>query len=145
MSDEGLLRVDESLAIPRTELEYRATRSGGPGGQHVNTSSTRIELTWNVRESAALDEAQRARIMEKLASRIDANGVLRIVAANSRSQHQNRETATTRLAETVARALRVPKPRRRTKTPRAVKEARLQEKKRRSRVKQDRGPVRPDE
>lgn len=145
MSDETLLTVDETLAIPRAELEYRATRAGGPGGQHVNTSSTRIELTWNVRTSAALDETQRARILEKLASRIDASGVLRVVAANSRSQHQNRETATRRLAETVARALRVPKPRKRTRTPRAVKEARLQDKKRRARVKQDRGPVRPDE
>ena len=98
-----------------------------------------------MRTSAALDETQRARILDKLASRIDASGVLRVVAANSRSQHQNRETATRRLAETVARALRVPKPRKRTRTPRAVKEARLQDKKRRARVKQDRGPVRPDE
>jgi ribosome-associated protein len=145
MSEDTLLRIDETLAIPRAELEYRATRSGGPGGQHVNTSSTRIELYWNVRTSTAPDEVQRARILEKLATRIDAEGVLRIVAANSRSQHQNREAATERLVQAVARALRAPKPRKRTRTPRAAKEARLAQKKRRSRVKQDRGPVRPDE
>jgi ribosome-associated protein len=143
--DETMLRVNDALAIPRAELEYRATRAGGPGGQHVNTSSTRIELTWNVQASPALSEPQRERIMEKLSSRIDGDGVLRIVAAGSRSQHQNRAAATERLAEAVERALRTPKPRKRTRTPRAAKEARLQEKKRRSRVKQDRGAIRDED
>lgn len=145
MEDENRIRVDDHVAIPRSELEYRATRAGGPGGQHVNTSSTRIELTWNVRTSAALDEVQRARLLEKLASRIDGEGVLRVVAAASRSQLQNRELATERLAEIVARALRPPKPRKRTRVPRAAKEARLQQKKRRSERKRDRGRIASDE
>jgi ribosome-associated protein len=145
MTDDSLLYVDPTLSIPRGELEYRATRSGGPGGQHVNTSSTRVELTWNVRTSTAPDELQRARLLEKLANRIDAEGVLRVVSAASRSQHQNREAATERLAQLLARALARPKPRKRTRPPRAAKEARLQEKKQRSEVKQRRGKVRPDE
>jgi ribosome-associated protein len=139
--DDTLLPIDETLAIPRAELDYRATRAGGPGGQHVNTSSTRIELFWNVRTSVALSDVQRDRLLEKLANRIDAEGVLRVVAAASRSQHQNRELATERLAELVARALRQPKPRKRTKVPRAAKQARLESKKRRSKVKRDRGKV----
>src|SRR5688500_16831146 len=68
---DDAIPITEGLAIPRAELEFRATRSGGPGGQHVNTSSTRIELTWNVASSPSLSDAQRARIQEKLANRID--------------------------------------------------------------------------
>lgn len=145
MEEENRLRIDDDLSIPRSELEYRATRSGGPGGQHVNTSSTRIELTWNLLQSTALTEAQRELLREKLASRIDGQGMLRVVAARSRSQHQNRELATERLAELLARALRPPKPRKRTRVPRAAKEERLQEKKRRSERKRGRGRVGPDE
>jgi len=139
MSD-SLIPINDSLAVPRTELTFRATRSGGPGGQHVNTSSTRIELTWNVDESTVLSDEQRARIREKLASRIDANGNLRVVASVHRSQAQNRDEATRRFATMLDRALRVPKPRRKTKRPRAANEARLEEKKKRSeRKKQRRG------
>jgi len=145
MTDDSLLHVDPSLSIPRSELEYRATRSGGPGGQHVNTSSTRVELTWNVRASAALSDEQRTLVMEKLQSRIDTEGVLRLVGAASRSQYQNREAVTERLAKLVAGALRQPKPRKRTRPPKASKEARLQGKKQRSQVKQRRGRVSPDE
>lgn len=145
MEEENRLRIDDELSIPKSELEYRATRSGGPGGQHVNTSSTRIELTWNLLQSTALTDAQRELLREKLASRIDGQGVLRVVAARSRSQHQNRELATERLVELLARALRPPKPRKRTRVPRAAKEERLQEKKRRSERKRGRGRVGPDE
>ena len=145
MDEDNLLRIDGDLSIPRSELEYRATRAGGPGGQHVNTSSTRIELTWNLLRSAALTDAQRTLLQEKLASRIDGQGSVRVVAAKSRSQHQNRELATERLAELLARALRPPTPRKRTRVPRAAKEERLQEKKRRSERKRSRGRVAPDE
>src|SRR5690606_17605000 len=83
------INIAGGVAVPRSELTYRATRGGGPGGQHVNTSSTRIELTWDVPGSSALNEAQRARVLEKLANRIDETGTLRLVASDSRSQHQN--------------------------------------------------------
>lgn len=129
------LEVTEAVSIPRSELVARATRSGGPGGQHVNTSSTRIELLWNVRTTRALDDAARERVLTKLASRLDGEGWLRIVSSEYRSQLRNREAAERRLAETVRRALAVPRKRKRTKPPRAAVERRLEEKRRRGEVK----------
>ena len=128
--DDGLV-IDAEVVIPRAELETRATKSGGAGGQHVNTSSTRIELLWNVRTSTALSDEMRERVLSKLATRIDGDGVLRVVASDRRSQRQNRDGAESRLAELVRRALIVPKKRRPTKPSRAAREARLTDKKRR--------------
>jgi ribosome-associated protein len=124
--------IHETLAIPASELTFRATRSGGPGGQHVNTSATRVELTWNVATSPSLDDEQRQRLLTRLASRLDSEGVLRLVEGRRRSQHQNRETVTERFATTVARALEVPRARRKTRTPRSAHEKRLRRKKQRS-------------
>jgi ribosome-associated protein len=135
---EAPLEVSAQVAIPRSELTYRATRSGGPGGQHVNTSSTRIELLWNPSGSSALTEEQRARVRERLASRIDADGNVRVVASDSRSQRQNRERADARLAALVRDALVVRRKRRATKPSRAAKEARLADKRRHSNKKQER-------
>jgi ribosome-associated protein len=143
--EHALLRVTDELVIPLAELTYRATRSGGPGGQHVNTSSTRVELEFDVGASPSLSDAQRSRIMERLATRIDSAGILRLASSSSRSQHQNREDVTGRLAGLLADALHERKPRRKTRVPRSVKEARLKEKKKRSQVKKRRGPVAPDE
>jgi ribosome-associated protein len=142
---DGYLEITPALRLPLGELDYRATRAGGPGGQHVNTSSTRIEVWWNVRASPALTEEQRARLLDRLASRLDGEGRLRIVASNSRSQLRNREAATARLRETVAAALVVPKARKRTKPSRAAKAARLEAKRRRSATKRDRRPPAPGE
>ena len=136
--DDNVLPVNAQLSIPRTELEYRASRAGGPGGQHVNTSSTRIELLWDFGRSPAVSEGVRARLVEKLGARMDAEGRLRVVAANERSQAQNRAAAEDRLVELVRKALLVAKPRKRTKVPRAAKESRLREKKRRGDVKRNR-------
>ena len=140
-TDPGSLRITDSVTVPRAELDYRASRSGGPGGQHVNTSSTRIELIWSVATTPSLSEEQRARVMEKLANRINAAGELLLAESGSRSQHQNREVVTDRFVEILAGALRVAPPRKRTRPPKAEKERRLQEKKRRSEVKRLRGPV----
>ena len=129
---EDAIVVNERVAIPRSELVYRASRSGGPGGQHVNTSSTRIELLWDFARSRALDDAARARLAEKLGARLDADGNLRVVASDRRSQQQNRVAAEERLAELVRQALVVPKPRKATTPSRAAKEKRLAEKRRRS-------------
>src|SRR4051794_2903773 len=109
MAKEGALQLSEVMAIPRLELVYRASRAGGAGGQHVNTSSTRIELLWNVRTSQALDESQRARVEAKLASRLDGEGWIRVVSSARRSQMQNREAAEERLVALVQGALLVPK------------------------------------
>jgi ribosome-associated protein len=114
--------------IPRRELAVKASRAGGPGGQHVNTSSTRVEVTWNVRRSAVLSDAVRTRLLERLATRLDLEGDVRVVASDTRSQTQNRALAETRLAALVARALVVPKVRRATKPSRGAKTARLDEK-----------------
>ncbi|MBR9988130.1 MAG: aminoacyl-tRNA hydrolase [Gemmatimonadetes bacterium] len=143
--EHALLRVNEQLAIPLAELNYRATRSGGPGGQHVNTSSTRIELEFDVGASPSLTEAQRARIQERLANRIDGDGVLRLSSSSSRSQHQNREDATNRLARMIEDALIERKRRQKTKVPRRAKEARLKEKKQRAETKKARSRPARDE
>jgi ribosome-associated protein len=134
----GLIVIDERVSVPRHEVELKASRSGGPGGQHVNTSSTRIELTWNLERTTALTEDQKARVRQKLAARLDAGGTLRVVASEMRSQGQNRTRAEERFAELLRRALVVPKPRRKTKPSRGAVEARLQEKKRKSERKRDR-------
>jgi ribosome-associated protein len=142
---DGYLEITPSLLLPLGELEYRATRSGGPGGQHVNTSSTRIELWWDVRSSPSLSDEQRTLLLDRLASRLDGEGRLRVVASQSRSQLRNREAATERLRELVTSALAVRKPRKRTKPGRAAKAARLEAKRRRSALKRDRRPPRPEE
>ena len=132
--DDALI-INERLSIPRHELFARASRAGGAGGQHVNTSSTRIEILWNPRTSAALDDATRARLLEKLATRIDSEGLIRVVASDRRSQRQNRESAEERLAELVRKALVIPKKRRPTRPSRASKERRISEKKKRGETK----------
>ncbi len=138
MAAEEPLLINASVAIPRAELAVRATRAGGPGGQHVNTSSTRVELTWNVRRSIALTDTQRARVLLALASRLDAEGTLRVVASDTRSQRQNRVLAEERLAVVVRRALVVPRLRRKTKPTRASVERRLDAKRRSGDKKRDR-------
>ncbi|HEY7612916.1 MAG TPA: alternative ribosome rescue aminoacyl-tRNA hydrolase ArfB [Gemmatimonadales bacterium] len=142
---DGYLEITPQLLLPLTELDYRATRSGGPGGQHVNTSSTRIELWWDVSSSLALSEDQRARLLERLSSRLDGSGRLRVVASESRSQLRNREAATERLRQLVAAALVVRKPRKRTTPSRSAKAARLEAKRRRSALKRDRRSPRHDD
>jgi ribosome-associated protein len=137
--------INTGLSIPRSELTFRATRSGGPGGQHVNTSSTRVELVWDVKASQALTDEQRERLLHKLAKRINEEGLLRINSSGSRSQHQNKEDVTERFARVVDQALQTPKPRRKTKPSRASKEARIKEKKQRSQTKSRRGRITPDE
>ena len=146
MADETtVLQINDSLWIPRAELTYRATRSGGPGGQHVNTSSSRVELAWDVDASPSVTDDQRALIKTRLANRINSEGVLLLSSSEQRSQHQNKESVTVRFADLVAQALVVPKVRRKTRPTRASREARLQEKKQRSQTKRMRGGIRPDE
>jgi ribosome-associated protein len=134
------LRVSESLLIPASELEVRASRSGGPGGQHVNTSSTRVEIVWNVRSSSALDDIQRLRLEKALGAKLSSHGALRIVASDTRSQRQNRALAEERLIATVKKGLMIKKPRKRTRPHRGAVEQRLLEKKLRASRKRDRRP-----
>lgn len=133
------------IVIPESELEYRATRAGGPGGQHVNKTASRVELRWNVRRSAALTEAERDRLLSKLATRLDQEGDLRVVAATTRSQLRNKHEALARLLAMVEQALKVPKPRKKTRTPASERENRLAAKRQRSVLKANRRVVPGDE
>jgi len=145
MPHDNALEITPELRIPLTELEYRASRSGGPGGQHVNTSSTRIELWWDVAGSPNLTEEQRARLLHRLAARLDGSGRLRLVSSGSRSQLRNREEVTDRLRTVLTAALAVRKQRKPTKPSRAAKAARLDAKRRRGLTKQRRqGPSTDD-
>ena len=132
------LQVTDTVGVPRSELVYRASRSGGAGGQHVNTSSTRIELLWDFGGSGALDADQKERVRKKLGPRIGADGMLRVVADNRRSQLQNRQAAEERLGKLLREALHVPKRRRATAPTKASKERRLESKKQQSRKKANR-------
>src|SRR5688500_6356413 len=144
MTTEDVIRAGP-LAIPRGELTYRATRAGGPGGQHVNTSSTRVELTWDVARSPSLTDEQRERVLARVTRRIDSSGVLRMTDATTPSQHRNRERVTERFAEVLAAAFVERKKRRPTKPSRAAKQSRLVEKRKRGETKKLRGSVRPDD
>lgn len=132
------IRVNEFVEIPRSEIEVRTSRSSGAGGQHVNKTSSRVELSWNIALSKALDDDQRQRLLARLASRLSEDGAIRVVASDTRSQLRNREAAEKRLAETIAKALIVPKKRKPTRRPRAANEARLTEKKKHSDKKRER-------
>ena len=132
--------VDERHAIPREELEYRASRSGGPGGQHVNRSSTRIEVRWNPARSGVLTDAEKPRVIARLGGRVDSAGWVRVAASDTRSQRQNRALAEERLAALVRRALVVPKVRRATRPSRASQERRLDTKRQHSLKKRQRRP-----
>lgn len=144
MTADGWLEITAAVWVPAHELEYRASRSGGPGGQHVNTSSTRIELVWDVVATTALDDAQRALVLARLGPRLDAAGRIRLVSSGSRSQLRNREAGTERLRRLVADALVPPRPRKRTRPTAAAKARRLDAKRRRSALKRTRR-ARPDD
>ena len=122
------LRVN-GVAIPLAEIELRASRSSGPGGQHANVTASRIEAVFDVEASSALSEEQRNRLLRKLGPSVSA------VAQDTRSQARNRELALERLREKLAAALRAPRKRRPTRPSRAAKERRLEQKRRRSQTK----------
>lgn len=128
MPEPAEIRVTSSVRIPLAELSFRATRSGGPGGQHVNTSSTRIELWWDAATSPSLTAVQRERVLTSLGGRLTEDGKLRIVSSETRSQSRNREAAVARFRAVLAGALAVRKARRPTKPSRASRERRLKEK-----------------
>ena len=138
-----MIEVGDELLIPDDELEFRMGTSSGPGGQNVNRVRTRVSVYFNVASSKSLSEAQRERIFHHLARRISKEGVLRVRSQRHRTQQMNRATAEQRLGELLADALHVPRPRKKTKSPAQARERRLEEKKRRSRLKRDRSGLRP--
>lgn len=132
------IKINRSLTVPEYEIDFRFTTSGGPGGQHANKASTRVELIWNVTNSAVLGPRQRRRLQEALRRRIDSAGNLRLASDRNRSQLQNRNDVIERFRTLVRTALVPPKKRVETKPTRAAKEKRLTQKKQRSEVKQSR-------
>jgi len=120
---EGL-RIDERLTLPLSEIELRASRSSGPGGQHANVTASRVEAIFAVEESQSLSDSQRARLLERLGPVVTA------VAQDARGQARNRELALERLAAKIAAGLRVRRKRRATKPTRASRRRRLEQKRR---------------
>lgn len=114
--------VSRSVTIPSTELTWRYSASGGPGGQHANTANTKAEVVWDIETSEAINETQRARLVEKLGP------VLRIAVTDERSQLRNRTIAEQRLKDRVAKALVIERPRKPTKPSKGAKERRLKDK-----------------
>jgi ribosome-associated protein len=127
--------VKNGIVIPGYELEITTSRAGGPGGQHVNKTDTRITVRWNVKNTSALSEEQKERVMQNLQARLTSDGDLIIHNSASRSQQQNRENALEQLAIAVRKGLYVPKKRMATRVSKAAKEARLQSKTARSTIK----------
>jgi len=139
------LPIRRGLVIPAAEIDELASRASGPGGQHVNKANTRVSLRWSVTTSHVLGEAERSRLLRRLASRLTRRGELLVHADRSRSRSENRRQARERLASLVGEALRISRPRRLSRPTRASRERRLQAKRRRSLVKSGRDRVSPRE
>jgi ribosome-associated protein len=136
---DDAIRVAEGTEIPLDEIEFRASRSSGPGGQHANVTASRIEAVFDVDASEALSDQQRALLKRKLGDRVTA------VAQDARSQARNRELALERLREKLEEGLRRPKPRRPTRPSRAAREKRLDQKRKQSQRKAQRRPPAGDD
>ncbi|MFI5206107.1 MAG: alternative ribosome rescue aminoacyl-tRNA hydrolase ArfB [Candidatus Paceibacterales bacterium] len=133
--------IKNGIVIPEHELEISTSKSGGAGGQHVNKTETRVTVRWNVKNTTALDEWHKERVLQNLQSRLTAEGDLLVHNSESRSQQQNKELALAQLAHIVRNALHVPKKRMKTKISRSAKEAHLRAKKHRSTVKKMRSKI----
>lgn len=138
MAEDRHIAITSDLSIPTGELRFQFARSGGPGGQHVNTSATSVELTFDVAGSPSLTEEQRGRILRSLRGYIDGRGLLHLVSTTSRSQHRNREEVVARFQRLLRSALHVAKKRVATAPSRATRERRLEAKRRRTAVKRNR-------
>jgi ribosome-associated protein len=138
------LSIRPGLDLPLEEVDLRASHSAGPGGQHVNTSDTRVEARFNVASSPSLPDDVRERLMSRLASRLTKDGVIRVVAQEHRSQWQNREAALGRLAAVLRAALLERRPRRPSRPSANSVAARLEAKARRAAVKRERRPPEED-
>jgi ribosome-associated protein len=134
LDGDGVVRITPSLSLPLSELQFRFTPSGGPGGQHANKVSTRVEVRFDVSGSPSLGPRQRARLLDRLGPEV------RVTAADERSQLRNRQVAVDRLRVRLADALHVDKPRRPTRPSRGAKERRLALKRQTSERKRNRRP-----
>jgi len=129
------LRIKNGIIIPGNELKITASRAGGPGGQHVNKTSTAITIRWNIKNTQSLNDEQKDRVLTKLQSQLTSEGDLIVRNRSSRSQQKNKEAALKQLATTIRKALHVPKKRMATRVSKAAQEERLRVKAQRSKVK----------
>ena len=141
MPDLDCLSINDVLCIPQGDVLARYTRSGGPGGQHVNKTESAVELLWDVSGSNLVTEPMRARLISKLAGAIDSAGVLHVECSTERSQLRNRDEALRKLSRMVRSALVIPRKRKPTRPSAAAKERRLAGKKRDAARKRDRGSI----
>jgi ribosome-associated protein len=133
-----VIEVSDRLFIPESELTFTASRSGGPGGQNVNKVSSRVTLSFDVMHSPSLSADQRDRISRKLATRINKDGILRVISQRTRSQDLNRDDAVARFIVLLRDAIAIEPTRVKTRMPRSAHAKRLDEKKKRTAVKQSR-------
>lgn len=127
--------IKNGIAIPENELKITASRSGGAGGQHVNKTETKITIHWNVKNTTALNDIQKDRVLKNLENKLTTDGEIVIHNSESRSQQQNKENALKNLAKLISKALYIPKKRIKTKVPKHIKEKRIQSKKQRGEIK----------
>jgi ribosome-associated protein len=137
----GDIVIDSRTVIPSAEISFRFSRSGGPGGQNVNKLETKVELLFDVANSPSLDDDQKERILSRERKRVDADGVLRVTAQESRSQFANREEAVKKFVAILSHALARRKKRKKTGVPKAARERRIEGKKLRGRIKKMRGRI----
>jgi ribosome-associated protein len=140
-----VIRITPEVAVPVAELEFKASRASGPGGQGVNTTDSRVELRFDLAGSPSLPPKARELALRRLGPRLDSNGVLRVVAQAQRSQLANRRAAVERFTELLSAALATPTPRRPTRPTRAAATRRVEAKRRRSATKRLRGRPRDPE
>ena len=135
----SMVRITDHLSIPQDELKFTASRSSGPGGQHVNKASTRVTLRFDVANSPSLSPDQKKLLLDRLPTRISKQGVLRVVSQKTRSQAANREVALGRFVELLQQALELRPERKPIAVPSAAKEKRVANKKHRGHLKRQRG------
>ncbi len=140
-----MIEIIDDIFISEDEFIFKASRSGGPGGQNVNKVNTRITLLFDVVSCESLSDVQKRRILSRLSTRVDKNGIIRVICQKFRTQKANRRVAVERLQQLLAQALRTRLARKKTKIPFAVKQRRLEEKRRRSLLKQQRAKRNLDE
>jgi ribosome-associated protein len=140
-----VIHITPEVAVPVAELEFKASRASGPGGQGVNTTDSRVELRFDLAGSPSLPPETRELALRRLGPRLDSNGVLRVVAQAQRSQLANRRAAVERFTELLSAALATPTPRRPTRPTRAAAARRVEAKRRRSATKRLRGRPRDPE
>lgn len=138
LDTEKLIQINAKVAVLLADLDFRYSTSSGPGGQHANRSATRATLIFDIHNAVSLDEETRVRLLDKLNSRLDKNGILQISVQDSRSQSKNRETAVARFQSLLADALHVPKKRHKTRPSQSAITKRIAKKKKQGRIKKER-------